>query len=467
MFINTLPLRLSLAGESVRDAVLNTRSALAALLEHEQAPLSLALRCSGVPHPLPLFSTLLNYRHSSGEGGPEGLAGMTLLEAEERTSYPVTFSVDETGSGFTLTAQTAAGMEPQRMAGYLLTAVSGLAAALEREPQRPLRAVPVLPAGERRLLLEAFNATCREYPQDSLIHSLFEAQVRRTPEAVAVVCEGESLSYDALNRRANRLAHRLMALGVRPDTRVAVCMARSADTVVALLGILKAGGAYVPLDPASPAGRLAVMLADAEPVALVTVSGQALPPGCAVPQVWLDTLPADGETECNPSPQGLTSRHLAYVIYTSGSTGQPKGVMVEHRSVINLHSALQTRLGLPPSCRVTMNASIVFDASVQCWVQLLSGHTLMIVPESVRKDSGAFLQFLLRYDVDVVDCTPVQLQGLLDAGLGDMRNPQPRWVLVGGEAISSSMWATLQKTKQIRFLMSMAPLNAPLMPLSV
>ncbi|AMO47207.1 Phenylalanine racemase [Enterobacter sp. FY-07] len=453
MFINTLPLRLSLAGEGVRDAVLNTRSALAALLEHEQAPLSLALRCSGVPHPLPLFSTLLNYRHSPGEGGPEGLAGMTLLASEERTSYPVTFSVDETGAGFTLTAQTAAGIAPQRMAGYLLTAVSGLVSALESEPQRPLTDIPVLPADERRVLLEAFSGTRRDYPQASLIHRLFEAQVRRTPEAVAVVCEGASLSYDALNRRANRLAHRLMALGVRPDARVAVCMARSAETVVALLGILKAGGAYLPLDPASPAGRLERMLADAEPVALVSVSGQGVPPGCAVPQVWLDTLAADGEaeTECNPSPEGLTSRHLAYVIYTSGSTGQPKGVMVEHRSVINLHSALKSRLGLPQPCRVTMNASIVFDASVQCWLQLLSGHTLIIVPEAVRKDSGAFLQFLLRHDVDVVDCTPVQLQGLLEAGLGDMRNPQPRWVLVGGDAISSSTWTTLQTIKQIRF----------------
>ncbi|MEJ8324867.1 AMP-binding protein, partial [Kosakonia sacchari] len=314
MFINTLPLRVSLAGQSVQEAVMTTRDALAALLEHEQAPLALALRCSGVPQPLPLFSTLLNYRHSPARSNLVR-EGIRLLDAEERTNYPIAFSVDDTGEGFILTAQTAAGIDPQRQLGYLQTTLAALGTALAHEPQRPVLSLPVLPEGERHQLLVAFNATRADVPAEGLIHRLFEAQVARTPEAEAVVCGDSTLSYDALNRRANRLAHRLMALGVRPDDRVAVCLPRSADVLVAILGILKAGGAYVPLDPAYPAERLHYMLGDAAPVALVTQRALAQTLDTTLPVVLTDAGPEAGTAEHNPEPQGLRPQHLAYVIY--------------------------------------------------------------------------------------------------------------------------------------------------------
>ncbi|CAI8787994.1 amino acid adenylation domain-containing protein [Kosakonia quasisacchari] len=456
MFINTLPLRVSLAGRSAQEAVLSTRDALAALLEHEQAPLALALRCSGVPQPLPLFSTLLNYRHSPARSGLVR-EGIRLLEAEERTNYPIAFSVDDTGEGFILTAQTVAGIDPQRQLGYLVTTLASLSAALAHEPQRPVLSLAVLPAAERRQVLVAFNATRAALPAEGLIHRLFEAQVVRTPEAVAVVCENITLSYAALNRRANRLAHRLMAQGVRPDDRVAVCLARSADVLVAILGILKAGGAYVPLDPAYPAGRLNYMLADAVPVALVTQRALAQKPDTALPVVLTDAEPEDGAAEHNPDPQGLTPEHLAYVIYTSGSTGKPKGVMVEHRNVVNMQRALQVMLDIQHPSRVSMNASIVFDASVQSWVHLLSGHTMVMVPEEVRKESGALLSFLRRHNVDVIDCTPLQLQGMLAAGLQKAYEGYPCTVIIGGDAIPSSAWSTMQNIEPIRFVNAYGP----------
>ncbi|NUL36777.1 amino acid adenylation domain-containing protein [Kosakonia sacchari] len=454
MFINTLPLRVSLAGQSVEEAVMATRDALAALLEHEQAPLALALRCSGVPQPL--FSTLLNYRHSPARSNLVR-EGIRLLEAQERTHYPIAFSVDDTGEGFILTAQTAAGIDPQRQLGYLLTTLASLSAALAHEPQRPVLNLPVLPEGERQQLLVTFNATRAAVPAEGLIHRLFEAQVARTPEAEAVVCGDITLSYAALNRRANRLAHRLLAQGVRPDERVAVCLPRSADVLVAILGVLKAGGAYVPLDPAYPAGRLEYMLADAAPVALVTQRGLAQTLNATLPVVLTDAEPEEGVAEHNPEPQGLTPQHLAYVIYTSGSTGKPRGVMVEHCNVINLYAALQLQLDLPQASRITMNASIVFDASVQCWLQLLSGHTVVVVPEEVRKEGPAFLDFLRRQRIDIADCTPLQLQGLLDAGLHDGIEEHPNTVIVGGDAIPLSAWSTMQNIEQIRFVNAYGP----------
>ncbi|WBU50059.1 amino acid adenylation domain-containing protein [Kosakonia pseudosacchari] len=456
MFINTLPLRVSLAGLSAQEAVLATRDALAALFEHEQAPLSLALRCSGVPQPLPLFSTLLNYRHSPARSGLIR-EGIRLLEAQERTHYPIVFSVDDTGEGFILTAQTAAGIDPQRQAGYLQATLASLSAALAHEPQRPVLSLPVLPEGERNQMLVTFNATRAALPAERLVHRLFEAQVARTPDAVAVVCEDITLSYAALNRRANRLAHRLLAQGVRPDDRVAVCLPRSADALVAILGILKAGGAYVPLDPAYPAGRLDYMLADAAPVALVTQRALAQKPDTALPVILTDAEPEEGAAEHNPEAQGLTPAHLAYVIYTSGSTGKPRGVMVEHRNVINLYAALQFRLDLQQPSRITMNASMVFDASVQCWLQLLSGHTVVIVPEAVRKEGTAFLDFLRRQRIDIVDCTPLQLQGLLDAGLHDIAKEHPSMVIIGGDAIPLSAWSAMQNIEQIHFVNAYGP----------
>ncbi|WP_440030567.1 AMP-binding protein, partial [Chromobacterium amazonense] len=191
---------------------------------------------------------------------------------------------------------------------------------------------PMLPEAEQQQLLVDFNATEAAFPQDALIHQLFEAQVERSPEATAVVFEAQSLSYGELNRRANQLAHHLIALGVRPDDRVAICVERSLEMVVGLLGILKAGGAYVPLDPAYPAERLAYMLADAAPVALLTQSDLVEGLVSGLPTVLLDSrdLSIDRQAEHNPDAEalGLTARHLAYVIYTSGSTGLPKGVMV-------------------------------------------------------------------------------------------------------------------------------------------
>ena len=204
-------------------AARRTHRTLAGLLRHEHASLALAQRCSGVAAPAPLFSALLNYRHSPQESDAAAAMiweGIQVLQAEERTNYPVSVSIDDLGKGFYLSAQTLPEIGAERLCGYLETATQQLVVALESAPTTPVRQLAVLPEAERQLLLRDWNATEVDYRKDQCIHQLVEAQAERTPDATALVFEEQSLSYAELNARANRLAHHLISLGISPDDQI-------------------------------------------------------------------------------------------------------------------------------------------------------------------------------------------------------------------------------------------------------
>ena len=192
------------------------------------------------------------------------------MEARSATIIRSSLSVEDFGQGLGLTALVAHPLSAERVCGYMQQALESLVVALETAPDLPVRELEILPAEERVLQLETWNATAVPYREEACIHELFEEQVRKAPEAVAVVYEDESLSYGELNERANRLAHYLIDMGIKPDDRVAICVERSLAMVVGVLAILKAGGAYVPLDPVYPVERLRYMLEDSQPVALLT-----------------------------------------------------------------------------------------------------------------------------------------------------------------------------------------------------
>ncbi|PHM22404.1 non-ribosomal peptide synthase/polyketide synthase [Xenorhabdus ehlersii] len=443
MFINTLPIRIPLADHHVQEVVQLTYHNLTALLEHEQAPLALAQRCSGVAQSIPLFSTILNYRHSQITEGDEANVieipqiDMRIVAIEERTNYPITLSVDDMGIGFRLTAQTVASIDPTRIITYLATAISGLVDALAHKPQRLIQDLSILPATEQQQLLVDFNATQVDFPQNALIHQLFETQVKHHPDATAVVFAEQSLSYDELNRRANQLAHYLIALGVCPDDRIAICAERSLETVVGLLAILKAGGAYVPLDPGYPTERLVYMLEDAEPVVLLTQTAQVSRLNNLIPTVLLDTQEPfwAAQPTHNPNTQtrGLTSQNLAYVIYTSGSTGQPKGVMVEHRNVLRL-IANSGFADIDPNDCVAHCANIAFDASTwEIWSALLNGASLHVVRQSVLLDPAHFCDSLIKGRVTALWLTV----GLFNEYLDSLKPlfGQLRYLLIGGDVL--------------------------------
>jgi amino acid adenylation domain-containing protein len=459
MFLNTLPLRLKLAGVSAKQLVRHAHSELTELREYAQASLVLAQRCSALDGDAPLFNCVLGYQNDASNpvnaAASGGLSEMRLIDAGGRTNYPYSLFVDDFDEAFSITVQTEAGVDPHRVSNYVYTALESLVRAMEDSSERAVLELAVLPPSERREVLEEFNATRAEYAGKALIHELVEAQVRKTPQAIAVAYEGEQLTYEQLNERANQLAHYLRERGVGPDQFVGICVERSLEMVVGLLGILKAGGAYVPLDPSYPFERLEHMLKDAAPKVLLTLERLRK----RLPETAAEVIAVDADwqkiaerpvTDVESRKTGMHSGNLAYVIYTSGSTGQPKGVLVEHGSVINLWGGLERLYRQSAPCKhVALNASLNFDASVQQLVQLLSGRRLSIVPQEYRLNAHKLLSFIEAHQIDAIDCTPSQLKVWVDGGMLDRK--YPHMVLVGGEAIDAELWRKLGQCTEKRF----------------
>ncbi|MEG7397884.1 amino acid adenylation domain-containing protein [Serratia marcescens] len=441
LFINTLPLRLDIDRRGVETAAREAHVRLSGLLAHEHAPLALAQRCSGVSPGAPLFSALLNYRHNNGEAValPEGVS---LLSAEERTNYPFVLSVEDGGDSLGLTAQVTETVDAQRVCDYMVQALSSLAQALEQAPETPVCSLAVVPEAERELLLHGWNRTERDYPLDQTLAALFEQQVHRTPDATALVIGTESLSYAQLNARANRLAHALIARGVGPDSRVAVCAERGLNMVTALFGILKAGGAYVPLDPAYPGERLQYILQDADPVLLLAdAAGRAALGEPATPQLALEAALPETLSAENPAPRAQAS-HLAYVIYTSGSTGKPKGAMNEHRGVVNRLVWMQEAYGLTAADTVLQKTPFGFDVSVWefFWPLMVGARLVMAKPEG-HKDPDYLSRAIEQYGVTTLHFVPSMLQSFLADGQAATRCGQVVRVMCSGEALPAALVA--------------------------
>jgi amino acid adenylation domain-containing protein len=451
LFINTLPIRLRVGAEGVERGVRHTHRLLTELLRHEHASLALAQRCSGVEAPTPLFSSLLNYRHSLREAEPspgaaQAWAGIKVLESAERTNYPLLLLVDDFGDGFSLTAQAVKPIEPGRICEYMLTALEGLVEALEREPEKEARAIEVASEAERRQILEEWNRTTRWIPQATLT-DLFEGQAAKQPHAVAVIHEDLSLTYGKLNARANRLAHCLRQLGVGPETRVALCLERSIEMMIAILATLKAGGAYVPLDPAYPPERLAYMLEDSAPTVLLTHDAAREALGSYSPPIPVLNLDRDAalwsdRSTANPARAETDSdrRGLAYIIYTSGSTGAPKGVMVEHANLVRLLHATDEWFGFGPADTWTLFHSYAFDFSVwEIWGALAYGGRLVVVPRLTARSPEEFYQLLCRTEVTVLNQTPSAFRQLISATEESGERHRLRYVIFGGEALEPTM----------------------------
>ncbi|MDE9445560.1 amino acid adenylation domain-containing protein [Xenorhabdus bovienii] len=427
MFMNTLPIRIKLSTFNVQQVVQQTYRLLSELLEHEQAPLAMAQNCSGVTPPLPLFSSLLNYRHNQDDTQQTTLTaweGIGLLNVDERTNYPLSLSVDDTAQGFTLVAQCVPELDPMRIIHFMNTVLQGLVESLKNSPEQTCLQLNILPQEERTQLLRTFNNTREAYPQDQLIHQLIEQQVERSPTATALIYDDNQLSYDELNRRANQLAHYLIAFGVRPDDRVAICVERGLEMVIGLLAIMKAGAGYIPLDPEYPAERLSYMLSDSQPSVLLTQhSLQTRLSETDTPILILDSDEYQAniihQSECNlpAADLGITSRNLAYVLYTSGSTGRPKGVMVEHIGVVNLLLSMKNRLQISVDDTLLTATTIGFDvAALELYLPLCNGSTCVIAPSLTARDPEQLAELIAARNIKVMQATPTTWRMLLDSG---------------------------------------------------
>jgi amino acid adenylation domain-containing protein/natural product biosynthesis luciferase-like monooxygenase protein len=437
LYMNTLPIRVRVTGEPAAAAVRRTHALLAELMQHEHASLAVAQAASGVAAPAPLFSSLFNYRHEGRAADTAAWHGIEPLFVEERTNYPVVLAVDDLGDGFRLTAQVAGAVAPARVCAMMEAALAALSGALAADA--PLVALDVLPDDERRQLITDWNATAADIP-DGCIHTRFAAQARRTPNAPAVSSGDRTLSYAALDVRANQLAHHLRALGVGPDTRVALCIERGLDLVVGALAVLKAGGAYVPLDPAHPSDRLAYILADSAPLAMITQGAPAVEVGAVAVVDLAD--PAWQQQPAHDPGAPVAPHDLAYVIYTSGSTGRPKGVMNHHRGVVNLLAAFAGLLDVRAGDRLLAVTTIAFDiAALELWLPLGWGGEVVVASAAEAGDPRALMALLETGDIATMQATPATWRMLLEAGWSGRAGLT---ALCGGEALPGELAARLR-----------------------
>ncbi len=327
-----------------------------------------------------------------------------------------------------------------RLVGHLTTLLEGIAADADLR----LSALPLLGEAERHRLLVEWNATAAGYPSQECLHDLFAAQAERTPDAVAVIAEEAQLSYGELDRRSNQLAHHLRSLGVGPEVIVGLCVERSPDMVVGLLGILKAGGAYLPLDPSYPPDRLAYMLADAAAPILVTQTGlMEQRPAHDARLVLLDADWAEiARWPTTAAASGTQADNLIYVIYTSGSTGQPKGAMIRHRGVVNRLAWMDAAYRLQARDRVLQKTPFGFDVSVwELFWPLIRGAGLVMARPGGQRDSAYLVQAIAAHGITIVHFVPSMLREFLQtAALEPCASL--REVICSGEALTADLVAS-------------------------
>ncbi|CAK0450244.1 non-ribosomal peptide synthetase [Burkholderia pseudomallei] len=390
-FVNTLALRLDLSSEpTVGELLKRTKAQVLSAQAHQDLPFDQVVERVKPPrstaHP-PLFQVMFDWHNTPARALT--MPGLTVSVASTETTtsqYDLVLSMQERNGDIVghLNYATALFDEQtaRRYARYWRRLLEGMTAG---SANVSVARLPLLDEAEREQVVHEWNATERAYPIRQCIHQLFEAQAARTPNAIAIAIGDERVTYAALNASANRLARHLRALGVVADTRVAVCIERGAPMVIALLAIWKAGGAYVPLDPAYPRERIAYMLRDSAPIAVLTsrasrdLVASHLPDRAPLVVIDAAACPWDALSgdDLDPNDIELNATHLCYVIYTSGSTGQPKGVMIEHRNLVNYTLDAIRWFGLGPGETVLQQNSLNFDLSLEEIVPALSsGATL-------------------------------------------------------------------------------------------
>ena len=422
-FLNTLVLRTDLSGNpSFLTLLARVREVALEAYAHQDLPfenLVEELKPERLLNQTPLFQVLFVFQNDGVRDLK--LSGLTpsRFTAEINTAkFDLSLFMADTEQGLIGKVQYNTDLFDADTMGRMLEHFQTLLEVIVANPGQRLSDVPLLSEAECRQLLVHWNNTKRGYPKDKCVHQLFEAQAERSPEAIAVVFENQTLTYRELSRQANQLAHYLRSLGVGPEVRVAICVERSLEMVVSVLASLKAGGAYVPLDPAYPKERLAFMLEDAQAKVLLTQKSlvDLLPANDAqVICLDIDWEMIARENETAPV-SNATAESLVYVIYTSGSTGKPKAVALPHRTLSNLIAWQIDDLSHGEASRTLQFTSLSFDVSFQeIFTTWCSGGTLVIPPKAVRQDISGLACFIAERNIDRIFLPFVALQQLAEA----------------------------------------------------
>ncbi|MGD9488073.1 MAG: amino acid adenylation domain-containing protein [Calditrichaceae bacterium] len=430
LFINTVPIRIQLkAAEKILKLLENVQFTHSELLQYDFTPLVEIQSVSEIPRGSQLFESIMvfeNYPIDDSLINQESSIRIESVQSFERTNYPITLVISPGKLiGIDLAYEEKFFDENiiDRMFEHLVLVLENIC----ENPELKIGDLNILSKKERSLLLQAWNQSKKPYPDTRTIPKWFEEQVKITPDKQAIVFENETLTYDELNRKANQVARFLIKKGVSPEKLVGICMNKSTQMIIAILGILKAGGAYVPIDPDYPAERINFMIKDSGLKILIT--DQTPPSGTDINRLTIidideeiDDMPAE-----NPEPI-LLPHHLAYIIYTSGSTGQPKGVLLQHQGLCNFVQAMANKLSIDNNSNILQFSSLSFDASVaEIFIALLSGATLFLARKEVFLSPESLDEFAEKHNITFATLPP----SLLSAVPPDMLKTVRTLVSVG------------------------------------
>ncbi|HEX3252481.1 MAG TPA: amino acid adenylation domain-containing protein, partial [Pyrinomonadaceae bacterium] len=438
-FVNTVVMRTRAIGnQTFRELLRQVREVALGALAHQDVPFEKLVEELQPERDMsrsPLFQAMFMLQNTAATDVTE-LRSLAVepLKVESRSSkFDVTLSLSEVEQGLRGSLEYNIDLFlPERMEQFSRH-FCRLAEAVAIDPDRNVSTLPMLTASERRVLLEEYNDNAQQYPRDLTLADLFEQQVARTPEAIALIAGDERLTYTELNHEAEQLALHLARLGVGPESLVGVCVERSARLVTALLAVLKSGGVYLPLDPAYPAERLRLMLEDSDAGVLLTERESIGDlPVSGVKVAYVDEVDREVEGKC--SRRGLQPEHLAYVIYTSGSTGKPKGVAVTHSSLVNFLFSMQQEPGLTSRDVLLAVTSLSFDiAALELYLPLTVGATVHVCNSAEATDGERLLQLLASSKATAMQATPATWRMLINRG---WRPEHKLKVLCGGEALT-------------------------------
>ncbi|MFL5358250.1 amino acid adenylation domain-containing protein, partial [Archangium sp.] len=442
-FVNTLVLRTKLEGNpTFREVLGQVRETTLGAYAHQDVPFEKLVDALQPQRSLgrtPLFQVMFILQNAPiAELALPGLALQPVPVENQTSRFDLTLTLEETKEGFRGTLDYSTDLfdatTVARLAGHLRRLLESIVA----DPRQRISALPLLSDSERYQLTEGWNATAYEYPRESCIHDVFARQAALRPDAIALESSDQRLTYRQLDERANQWAHLLQRHGVGPDSRVALCLERSVELIVSLLGILKAGGCYVPLDASYPRERLVHMLEDAQPQVLLTTRALASQlPIAGLEVILLDELAEEVARQPVTAPvSATTSRNLAYIDFTSGSSGRPKGVCIEHRSVMRLLLGRVDYMELGPQHSFLLIAPISFDAStLELWGPLLHGGRLVLYPPHAPNDVRELQQVLERHSVSTLHLTAGLFTQMVDAHLDGLRSLKQ--LLTGGDVVSA------------------------------
>ncbi|WP_444997367.1 amino acid adenylation domain-containing protein [Aliikangiella sp. IMCC44359] len=455
-FVNALLLRCDLSKDiSFLDYLVQTKNMTLDAYDHQSVPFEMLVEALQSERNLshsPLFQVMISMQNNESFELKLPELSLSSLDNERNfCKFDLTLILLESDDGLNITWEYCSDLFELESIQQFAASFEVLVHAVANNPNQPIYTLPLIEEQQEAALLKKQERLL--YPQDKCFHEIFEAQVAQTPERVAIQFKGSELTYQQLNSRANQIAHYLREQGINTESLVGLYVERSPEMVIGIIAILKAGGAYVPLDTDHPASRLEYILDDTN--ISVVLCQAALSKRLA--EYALTTVPIDQTDLFKKQPDvnldkksiNLSNKNLAYIIYTSGSTGQPKGVMVEHQSLVNLKSSLENKLfNVTQAKNWGWNAPFSFDSSIKALTALSAGVCVTLIPTDVRAMPSDFIEYLLSHQVDIFDCTPSHAKHFLaDERFVAAISTPLHWV-IGGEAISEKLWQKISLLNQ-------------------